>query len=110
MIGLTISATNSMQPTRSSSRRPYSVKIVTPLVDTALYTRPMIPMGAQAMTQRTAVVRASARLPSISLVASEALRRAMPKITAQARTPMKLPSAMALMGFCTTLISRVFST
>ncbi len=59
-----------------------------PVSDTVVNTRPRMPKGAQLMTQRMAVERASDRSPSTCLVRSEASRRAMPKTTAHSSTPI----------------------
>ena len=70
----------------------------------------MMPKGAQAMTQRTTLIRASAMLESTFLVFLDAARRAMPRSTAQVRMPMKLALAMAPTGLETALVNSVSST
>ena len=53
IIGFAIKATVAMDPTRSSISSPYSMKIFNPLRETALYTRDMIPIGANCIIQFT---------------------------------------------------------
>ena len=81
-----------------------------PVVDTVVYTRPMMPKGAQLMTQRMAVDRHSARSDRTFLVGSLAWLMARPKTTAHSRMPMKLALARAEMGLLTALLSREEST
>ena len=88
MSGFTNSATNSMVPTSSATSWPYLAKISGPLVATAVYIRPRIPIGAQLMTHRTAVDTALDRSPIIVLVVGAASFSAMPNTTAQNRMPM----------------------
>ena len=88
MMGFRIRATKAMQPTRTASTLPYSVKISRPFSDTVVNTRPRIPKGAQEITPLTAAVTASEKSFSMDFVVSEAsFFRARPKITAQNRIP-----------------------
>ena len=86
--GLTTSATMSMEMTSTRTSSPYTVKISRPLVETASYTRPRIPNGAQLMIQRTTLDVPSARSSITFLVPSPAVLRAKPNMTAQNRIPM----------------------
>ena len=89
MTGETTNAMNSMVPTRSSSSLPYWVKMDRPLLDTLVYTRPMMPNGARLMIQRTICETASAVLARNSLVVSEPyFFMAKPNMQAQNRMPM----------------------
>ena len=87
MMGFRTRATKAMQPTRTASTLPYSVKIPRPFSDTVVNTRPMIPKGAQEITALTANVTASEKSFRAFFVVSPAAFRARPKITAQNRIP-----------------------
>ena len=81
-----------------------------PVADTVVYTRPIMPKGAQLMTQRMEVDRHSARSDRTFLVGSLAWLMARPKMTAHSRMPMKLALDREAMGLLTALFSREAST
>ena len=87
--GETTSAIKSMVPTSRSSSLPYWVKMDRPLLDTLVYTRPMMPKGARLMIQRTIWETASAVFARNSLVLSAPyFFMARPNRQAQNRMPM----------------------
>ena len=87
--GLMTSAINNIVPTKSSSKRPYWVKMDKPLPDTLVYTRPMMPKGARLMTQRTMLLTASAVSAKKALVVSPAsCFMARPNRHAHSKMPM----------------------
>ena len=63
------------------------MKISGPLSESAVYTKPATPNGAQVMIHRTTVVTASEMALNTSLELSLAERKAMPMSTAHARMP-----------------------
>ncbi len=80
--------TNSMHETRTRISIPYSEKISMPLVDTAVYTRPMIPKGAKLMISLTMSVTSVLRSPTMSFVDAEQYAlMSNPLSTAQNRMP-----------------------
>ena len=88
MNGLMTSEEKSIQPTKSSSNFPYTVKISIPLSETDVNTRPKIPKGANWMIQRTTVEMASAKSATASKVVGEAsCLSARPITIAQKSTP-----------------------
>lgn len=88
MIALIPSDVRSIVHTSRATSWPYCLKIASPLVETALNTRPMIPNGAQLMTQRTTTESALARSAKKAFVPGPAAFRASPTTTAQNRMAM----------------------
>ena len=98
--GSVTKATNAIHPTSNKTNWPYSVKILKPLWETEVNTKPMIPIGAHCIMKRTTLVTASAMSVITSFVVSLAtIFKAIPKIIDQNRIPKYSPSAKDLIGF-----------
>ena len=87
--GLNTSTLISIQLTSSRISCPYTVKISSPLSETALNTRPRMPNGANSMTHLTASVTTSENSETTLIAAWLPVAfRAIPRMADQKRMPM----------------------
>ena len=108
--GLTAKAIINIALSKTATRWLYSDNVVNPVVAIVLATKPKIPIGAKRITIRTMLEIASLKSCTVFFVCSFACFSEKPRPKPQASKAIKLPLAIALIGFSTTLNAKVDNT